>query len=49
MLKPVKVTGAANLRKNERVEQLTATRCRQQHDWRAGRIDRLVSAYHADV
>lgn len=45
---PLVLEGSANLRKNDSVEQLTATRCRELHDWHAGWIDRLVRAHHAD-
>ena len=45
---PLVLEGSANLRKNDSVEQLTATRSRELHDWHAGWIDRLVSAHATD-
>ena len=45
---PLVLEGSANLRKNDSLEQLTATRCRDLHDWHAWWIDRLASAHHAD-
>ncbi len=45
---PLVLEGSANLRKNDSLEQLTATRDRALHDWYAGWIDQFVSANHAD-
>lgn len=45
---PLVFEGSANLRKNGDREQLTATRSRELHDWHAGWIDDLVSAYRGD-
>ena len=45
---PLVLDGSANLRKNDSLEQLSATRDRELHDWHAVWIDRLVSARHAD-
>jgi hypothetical protein len=36
--------GSANLRTNGNLEQLTAIRCRELHDWHAEWIDRMVNA-----
>lgn len=46
---PLVFEGSANLRKNDSLEQLTATRDRDLFDWHAGWIDALVTTHANDL